>query len=51
VALRTSTFAQENLLSRQFLLGCLPGIELPSGPSFGVAGKSMMFCICAIIGT
>ena len=52
VALGAPALAEEDLLAAQLLLGRLaPGRAGPNGSSFGAGGKSMMFCICAIIAT
>ena len=51
MAFGAMAFAEEDILAGQLLRSRLGGIQMPCGSNFGAGGKSMMFCICAIIGT
>ena len=52
MALGAAALAHEDLLAGQLLLASpCAGSSRPNGSSFGAGGKSMMFCICAIIAT
>ena len=51
VAFGALALAHEDALAGQLLLVALFGSSRPDRVEFGAGGKSMMFCICAIIAT